>query len=520
MNYDYIVIGAGSAGCAIAARLSERNDLSVLLLEAGGPDEEEDIHIPVKWENLLQTSLDWGYQTTPQIHCNNREVDMPRGKVYGGSSSINAMVYQRGNPADYDGWAKLGNESWTWEEVLPYFKKSQNQERGESKFHGVGGPLNVADLRDPNPLSIAYVQAAQETGLPKNNDFNDGDQEGIGLYQVTQKGGKRHSAAAAYLHPALNRDNLMVVPFAMVMRLTFDGVCCTGAIYSKDSNDITVTASREVIVCGGAFNSPQLLLLSGIGNKDNLQALGIEVVKDLPGVGRNLQDHLMVEVSYYCTQPVSLAGANDKEQEELFAAEQKGMLTSNEAEAGGFVKLNHESPVPELQFHFCPVLFQPDQPEAHGYSIYPGLVATRSVGELELQSADPGDPPLINPNYLAEDEDMAVLIEGVKLARKIANSPAFDTYRGAEYMPGIDVATDEDIKEYIRDTVGNIYHPVGTCKMGNDGMAVVNDRLQVHGIEGLRVADASIMPFLINANTNAPCIMIGEKCAAMILDED
>ncbi len=520
MSYDYIVIGAGSAGCAIASRLTEREDNSVLLLEAGGPDDQKDVHIPVAWANLMQSSVDWDYKTTPQKHCHNRVIDMPRGKVYGGSSSINAMIYQRGNPADYDGWAALGNEGWSWEEVLPYFKKSQNQERGESECHGVGGPLNVADLRDPNPLALAFVEAAQQIGLSKNDDFNDGEQDGFGLFQVTQKDGKRHSAAVAYLRPALKRDNLSAIPFAMVTRLTFDGTRCTGAVYIKDGEQHTVTASKEVIVCGGAFNSPQLLMLSGIGDKAKLEALGIEFIKDLPGVGQNLQDHLLVAVRYYSTQPVSLAAANDKDQLEKFTSEGRGMLTSNGSEAGGFVKLNPDSHAPQLQFHYNVSLGHADDPMAHGFSFYPGVVAVKSVGYLELQSADPNDPPIIDPNYLADEADMDVLVAGIKLSREIVKAPAYDAYRGEEYLPGADVTSDEDIKAYIRETVRNIFHPVGTCKMGNDPMAVVNDRLQVHGIQGLRVADASIMPFLINANTNAPCVMIGEKCAAMILGDD
>jgi choline dehydrogenase len=520
MTYDYIVIGAGSAGCAVAARLSEHKDLKVLLLEAGGPDEHEDIHIPLSFGSLQKSPLDWAYVTTPQVHCNNRVVEMPRGKVYGGSSSINAMIYQRGNPADYDGWAELGNEGWSWDEVLPYFKKSENQEQGESEFHGVGGPLNVADLRDPNPLSLAFVEAGQEAGLPKNDDFNDGEQDGVGLYQVTQKDGMRHSAALAYLHPALKRDNLTAIPFAMVTRLTFEGTRCTGAVYIKDDEEFTATASKEVIVCGGAFNSPQLLLLSGIGDKDKLEALNIELVKDLPGVGQNLQDHLMVGVSYHSTQPITLANADDKIEQEKFAYDRRGMKTSNYAEAGGFVKLNPESHAPELQFHFVPHINYPNDPNAHGFGVTPGIVTTKSIGYLELQSTDPNDPPLIDPNYLGDEHDMNVLVEGVKLSRKIIHSSAFDKYRGEEYLPGADVVTDDDIKAYIRENATNIFHPIGTCKMGNDPMAVVNDRLQVHGVQGLRVADASIMPFIVNANTNAPCIMIGEKCAAMILGED
>lgn len=520
MAFDYIVIGAGSAGCVVAARLSERDDLNILLLEAGGPDDHEDIPIPIQWRSLRETELDWAYVTTPQIHCHNRAVKMPRGKVYGGSSSTNAMIYQRGNPEDYNGWAKLGNDGWAWDDVVPFFKKAENQEHGESEFHGVDGPLSVADLCDPNPLSLAFVEAAHQAGLAKNEDFNDGQQEGVGLHQVTQKNGVRQSTAVAYLRPALDRENLTAIPYAMVTRLLFDGTRCTGVAYEKDGKQLTATASKEVILCGGAINSPQLLMLSGIGDQEKLANLDINVVKNLPGVGQNLQDHIRVFVSHLAKQPVSLALMNDALQAERYANEKRGILTSNIGEAGAFVRLNPNSPMPELQFIFLPLIDYPDDPDAHGFMLAPGLVATKSIGTLELQSADPYDPPLIDPNYLAEESDMHVIVEGVKLARKIIASPAFDPYRGDEYLPGVHVTSDNDIRDYIRNYVDNIFHPTGTCKMGNDPLAVVNDRLQVHGIQGLRVADASIMPFIVNANTNAPCIMIGEKCAAMILGED
>jgi len=520
MSYDYIVIGAGSAGCAVTGRLSEDEAVSVLLLEAGGPDDEPGIHIPAAFPTLFKTPFDWAYETVPQTHCNGRVDYMPRGKVFGGSSSINAMIYQRGAPANYNRWAALGNEGWGWDDLLPYYRKAQNQERGESDYHATGGPMNVADLRDPNPLSLVLLEACAEEQLPLNDDFNGKTQEGFGIYQVTQKNGWRHSAAMGYLHPALPRENLTAIPHAQVIRLTFEGRRCTGAIYRKDGAEHRVAANKEVILCGGAVNSPHLLMLSGVGPKQMLETFDIDVVLDLPGVGQNLQDHLMVPVAYHVTQPITMAHAGSEEQAEKLRTQGRGMLTSNIGEAGGFMTVLPDADAPDLQFHFGPTWFVHHgfgNPEGDGMTLLPGVVGTKSVGSLSLQSADPDVYPLIDPNYLAEEADMAVLLAGVKIARRIMNATAFDAYRGEEYLPGRAVQSDEDLKEFIRDYVQNIYHPVGTCKMGNDKLAVVNERLQVHGLNGLRVADASIMPVIINANTNNPCIVIGEKCADMVL---
>ena len=519
---DYIVIGAGSAGAAVAYRLSEDECHTVLLLEAGGPDSDPNIHIPARFSDLFHSEVDWDYETVPQPGLNNRREYVPRGKVYGGTSSMNAMVYQRGHPSDYDLWAAQGNAGWSYAEVLPYFRKMQHQERGESAHHGVGGPINVADPQDPNPLSQAFVHAALEVGYTRNADFNDGAQEGFGLYQVTQRQGQRHSSAVGYLHPALKRDNFTALPFAQATRLLIERDRCVGVAYRHEGETKQARAKREVILCGGAINSPQLLLLSGVGPADQLAEFEIPLVADLAGVGQNLMDHMQVPVAYHCNQPVSLVGKESPEQAQRYEQSKMGLLTSNLGESGGFVRLDPDAPAPELQYHFGPDWFIRhgfETPDGHGFTVLAGLVGTKSTGALRLQSSNPLAPPLIDFGCLSQDHDVQILLAGVKIGREIVAASAFDSYRGAEFLPGQQVSSDEDLITYIREFATTIYHPAGSCKMGVDSLAVVDHRLRVRGISGLRVADASIMPQIINANTNAPCIMIGEKAAAMILEE-
>jgi len=518
-GYDYIIVGAGSAGCVLAARLTEDSGARVLLLEAGGRDTAREIRIPAAFSKLFKTGVDWNYSTEPEPHLNYRRLYWPRGKVLGGSSSINAMIYIRGNIADYDGWRNLGNQGWGFADVLPYFKKSENRERGVSDFHGDGGPLNVADLALVNPLTRAFIAGAEEIGIAQNADFNGATQDGVGLYEVTQKNRQRHSAADAYLRAALARPNLQVETGAHATRVLIENGRANGVAFLQNGVEQQVAAASEVILAGGTVNSPQLLMLSGIGPAEPLSRLGIPVVRDVPGVGANLQDHPMVSVGYLCTQPISLDGAETLANLLRYLIFKKGPLTSNVAEAGLFTRSREGRNVPDIQ-----VLFGPAYYRGHGlvrrkencFGFGPTLIAPESRGNISLRSANPLEPPAIQANYLSTDADLRTMIEGVKLSRRIAHTRAFEPYRGDEIHPGATASSNEDIAEFLRSEVETLYHPVGTCKMGNDPLAVVDAQLHVHGIERLRVVDASVMPTIPAGNTNAPTIMIAEKAADMI----
>lgn len=518
--YDYIVIGAGSAGCVLTNKLSENPDNKVLLLEAGGPDDIQEIYIPAAFGGLFKTPIDWDYATAAEENMNGRELYWPRGKVLGGSSSINAMIYIRGHRNIYDAWAKMGNEGWEYDDVLPAFKEVENQERGADDFHGVGGGLNVADQRDPNALTAAFVDAAAAVGIARNPDFNGAEQIGSGYYQVTQKNGQRCSASAAFLHPVMNRENLTIQTNAQVQKLMFEGNRCVGVTYLHEGKEVGVRVNKEIILSAGSIGSPQILMLSGVGPREHLEEMGINVVVDLPGVGQNLQDHPAVMVAYHCNEPITLANAETEESVETYTNSGKGPLSSNVGEGGAFLQLDESSIAPDMQYHFAPSWFVEHgfkNPEGHGYTIGPTLLLPESRGQIKLRSANPADRPVIEANYFSAEKDMRLMIEGVKLARKMGESDMFKPYNGGEYLPGPDVQTDEQIADFISQYAETLYHPVGTCKMGVDEMAVVNPELQVHGVEGLRVADASVMPIITNGNTNAPTIMIGTKCAQMIL---
>jgi choline dehydrogenase len=526
--YDYIIIGAGSAGCVLANRLSEDPAVKVLLLEAGPRDRHPFIHMPAGLSKLAgNTRINWDYSTAPEPQLDNRVLWWPRGKVLGGSSSINAMCYVRGVAADYDGWAAQGAEGWDWNSVLPYFRRAEGNARGGDALHGGDGPLSVSELRHVNVLSRAFIEAGQEAGYARNDDFNGPTQQGFGLYQVTQRDGARCSAAVAYLDPARPRPNLTVHTGAMVSRITFDPASsrrrANGVVYSAFGKAFHQPAAQEVLLCGGAINSPQLLMLSGVGPAAPLRRLAIDVVADVPGVGTNLQDHLDICTLQHSTQAVSYDRIGDlRVAFDYYLRGRSGPGTSNIAEAGAFVRSRlAPDQRADIQLHFIPAMLDDHgrhRLKGDGYTLHACHLRPRSRGRVVLASNRAADKPRIEANYLSDDEgfDLKMMLECAKLSRDVFAQPAFDPFRGAPIHPDRNDLDDSELVAYIRAKAETVYHPVGTCRMGGDEHAVVDPALRVRGVEGLRVVDASVMPTLPGGNTNAPTIMIAERAADLI----
>ncbi|MGO4379067.1 GMC family oxidoreductase [Pseudoduganella sp. RAF53_2] len=524
-EFDYLIVGGGSAGSVLAGRLSEDRNVSVGLLEAGGKGDSWVVNAPIGGAVMMRYKVNnYGFETAPQAALNGRRGYQPRGKALGGSSAINAMVYIRGHRIDYDHWAALGNEGWGYEDMLHYFRRSENNATLDGEYHGRSGPLHVSELQTDNPFHGLYLQAAQQAGYPLNKDFNGPEQEGIGIYQVTQKNGERWSAARAYLLPHMGvRANLTVETGVTVRRVLFEGRRAVGVECVQDGQVRAIRARHEVILSAGAFQSPQLLMLSGVGPADELRRHGIGVRHDLAGVGRNLQDHPDFIFNYYARDldllgfsipGLARGGANLLK----YARTRRGMFGTNFAEGGGFLRSDASLPAPDLQLHFCVAVVDDHGRHLHarhGYSCHVCVLRPTSRGTVTLHSADPAQHPDIDPNFLGTEEDMATMVKGFRMTRRLMDAPALAGVRHRDiYTDGVE--TEEQIREVLRQRVDTVYHPVGTCKMGKDQMAVVDNRLRVHGLEGLRVVDASIMPTLIGGNTNAPTIAIAEKAVDMI----
>jgi choline dehydrogenase len=532
-EHDYIIVGGGSAGCVLARRLTEPPGAEVLLLEAGPSDDRREIQMPAAWGELFNTEVDWAYHTAPQPGLNGRALYWPRGKTLGGSSAINAQVAIRGHPSDYDRWAAQGNDGWSAEAVEPYFQKieaartptsAEARDPGPAGWEarGTDGPLQVGPPPTRNPLTEAFLAACEERGLPRNRDFNAGRQEGVGAFELTQKNGRRHSAADAYLRPVLGRPSLTVRTGASVTRLQIEDRHATGVVYQHDGELKTARTREDVLLCAGAVGSPHLLMLSGIGPAAHLREHGIEVVADRPGVGRNLQDHLIGPLVYECARPVTYDDADTLWNLAKYLVLGRGPLTSNVVEAGGFVRTEPGLPAPDLQYYFAPAYVMRhgfDNPEeGHGFGFAASPLHPDSRGRLTLRSADPADAPQIDPQYGDRSSDLSALVDGLRRLRAIAHAGPFDEYRGAEVWPGSGATTDQELAGHLRRTATTAYHPVGTCRMGDGKHAVVDDRLRVRGVQGLRVADASIMPDLPGGNTNLPTMMIAEKAADWLRD--
>ena len=525
--YDYVVVGAGSAGCVLAARLSENPATRVLLLEAGPPDDADEIHIPAAINLLFQSTYDWNYQTTPQERAAGRSIYWPRGRTLGGSSSISAMIYIRGSRYDYDTWRdEYGCEGWGYTDLLPYFLRAENNSRGSSAFHGAEGPLSVQDPKHKSALTTAFVDAARQSGLEANNDFNGRKQDGVGFYQVTQRGGRRWSAADAYLHPAASRPNLTVQTDALVTGIALAGLRAVGVNYLLRGVAETARAENEVILACGTVGSPQLLMLSGIGPADHLRSHNIAVMADSPGVGANLSDHPMVTAMWHTPKSRGLWEQASPRNLARWQLMHSGPLTTNVAESGGFSRSDEGLPAPDIQWHALPSPYQNGgltDPSIRALSLLVTLVAVGSRGRIQLRSADPRHKPVIDPAYLSHGADIEPLVAGIQMAREFAAARPMSKICKSELAPGEGVRTDADIRDFIRHSLTTIYHPVGTCAMGGDSKlaasrltSVVDPDLRVKGIDGLRVVDASVMPTVPRGNTNAPTIAIAEKAADLI----
>ncbi len=525
--YDYVIVGAGSAGCVLAARLTENPNTRVLLIEAGPPDDADEIHVPAALNRLFQSTYDWNYQTVPQDRAAGRSIYWPRGRTLGGSSSINAMVYIRGNRYDYNTWRdEYGCDGWGYTDLLPYFLRSENNSRGASAFHGASGPLSVQDQKHKSPLTTAFVEAARRSGLPANDDFNGARQDGAGFYQVTQRAGRRWSAADAYLHPVADRPNLTVLTDALVTGIALSGGRAVGVHYLQRGVAETARAEAEVILAAGAIGSPQLLMLSGIGPADHLRSLGIAVLADSPGVGANLSDHPVVSVMWHTPKERGVWEQVGRKNLARWQLLHSGPLTTNVAESGGFTRSESALPAPDIQWHAVPAPYQHGgltDPSIRALSLLVALVAVRSRGHIRLSTADPRHKPLIDPGYLAEATDIDPMVAGIHMAREFAAARPMSRICKAELAPGDGVRSDAEIRDFIRRNLTTLFHPVGTCAMAGDSPltagklpSVVDPELRVRGVDGLRVVDASVMPTVPRGNTNAPVIAVAERAADLI----